>query len=97
MIEKTQIPRRDFIKNTAIVASAVAVSTLLVEGCAEEKKEGPKKWPEGKLNIAVIGVGMGFGNMGRCMDENIVALCDVDRERMKGRIEAFNDSKVLAR
>lgn len=48
--------------------------TLLTEGCVEEQKQEPKKWPERKLNIAVIGLGMGFGNMEKCIDENIVSL-----------------------
>lgn len=84
MSEQQDMPRRDFIKSTAIVASALAVPTVLTAGCEEEKK-----WPEGKLNIAVIGLGMGYGNMKNCMDENIVALCDVDERRLDGRLDDF--------
>ncbi len=92
MNEENQIPRRDFIKSTTIVASTVAVAGLIAESCSTPVAEPEKKeWPGGKLNIAVVGVGMGFGNMGRCMDENIVALCDVDTERLKGRIESFKE------
>ena len=91
MTESNQIPRRDFIKNTAIIASVAAIPALLTESCAEEQKQEPKKWPEGKLNIAVIGLGMGFGNMENCIDENIVALCDVDNDRMKVRLENFKE------
>ena len=92
MNEKKQIPRRDFIKSTAVVASTVAITGLISESCSAPVTEQEKKdWPKGNLNIAVIGIGMGFGNMSRCMDENIVALCDVDMERMKGRIERFKE------
>ncbi len=92
MNEENQIPRRDFIKSTTIVASTVAVAGLITESCSTPVAEPEnKEWPGGKLNIAVVGVGMGFGNMGRCMDENIVALCDVDTERLKGRIESFKE------
>ncbi len=92
MNEENQIPRRDFNKSTAIVASTVTVAGLITESCSTPVAEPEKKeWPGGKLNIAVVGVGMGFGNMGRCMDENIVALCDVDTERLKGRIESFKE------
>jgi len=38
--------------------------------------------PNNKLNIAAIGVGgMGSGNIEKCSEENIVALCDVDLKR----------------
>ena len=93
MSEETQIPRRDFIKSTAVIASAVAVTGLLSESCSAPVSEGQEKkeWPAGKLNIAVIGVGMGYGNFSRCSDENLVAMCDVDTERLKGRIEKFKE------
>ncbi|MCY1721398.1 Gfo/Idh/MocA family oxidoreductase [Prolixibacteraceae bacterium Z1-6] len=92
MEKEKQVPRRDFIKTSALVATAVAVPTLLSTGCAEEKQEQEeKKWPEGKLNIAVVGIGMGWGNMKNCMDENIVAVCDVDLDRMDKRITSFRE------
>ena len=90
MREQKQLPRRDFIKTSAVIATAVAIPAYLATGCSEKKQE-EKKWPEGKLNIAVVGIGMGFGNMEKCMDENIVALCDVDNDRMKSRIEKFKE------
>ena len=86
-MEENQIRRRDFIKSSAVVASAVAAPALLTAGCSEEKN-----WPEDKLNIAVVGLGMGYGNMKRCMEENIVALCDVDNRRTKGKLEDFKEN-----
>ena len=95
MSKEVQVPRRDFIKSTAIVATATAISGALVAGCANEEKsaapEEKKVWDKDKLNIAVVGVGMGWGNMQRCSDENIVALCDVDTRRLAGRIESFKE------
>ncbi len=85
------IQRRDFIKTSATVAAAVAVPAYLATGCAEEKQEEKKEWPKGKLNIAVVGIGMGYGNMERCMDENIVAMCDVDLERLDARLTKFKE------
>lgn len=84
-----QVPRRTFIKSSAIVASAAAIApSLFATGCSEKQQE-KRTWPEGKLNIAVVGLGMGYGNMKNCTDENIVAMCDVDARRLEGRVEDF--------
>ncbi|TKG90096.1 Gfo/Idh/MocA family oxidoreductase [Puteibacter caeruleilacunae] len=88
MSEKSGVlPRREFIKKTAIVASIAAAPAYLTAGCSVEKKE----WPAGKLKIAVIGLGMGSANMRNCMDENIVALCDVDERRLKGVLNKLKE------
>jgi predicted dehydrogenase len=90
MSQEKQLPRRDFIKKSAIIASVAAVPAYLSTGCSEQEQE-KKDWPAGKLNIAIIGIGMGYSNMTKCMDENIIALCDVDKDRMKGRLESFTE------
>ena len=58
--------------------------------------------PNNKLNIAAIGVGgMGSGNIEKCSEENIVALCDVDLKRGKKTFGAhpkakrFRDFRVM--
>lgn len=96
MNKQDQLPRRDFIKSTAIMTAATAFSGALISGCAEKPKGGAvisndekRNWEKGKLNVAVIGVGMGWGNMKQCADENIVAVCDVDITRIEWRINSF--------
>lgn len=84
---KPKLPRREFIKNSALVASIAAVPTCLTAGCSQEKKH----FPEGKLNIAVVGLGMGWHNMLNCTNENIVAFCDVDKMRIDGRMKTFKE------
>ena len=65
---KNMVLRRSFIKSAAYTSVGFAVLPNFIS-CS----------PSGKLNIAVIGVGgRGEKNWEPCMNENIVALCDVD-------------------
>ncbi len=68
------IKRRDFLKG-ALAASAVGVAPFNI------LKAGPS--PNGKLNIAGIGIGsQGSGNASYLTrSNNVIALCDVDEER----------------
>ena len=97
------MPRRVFVKNAAFIAAAASAvpAFLSSAGCKEEKT--PKKpkmkpvvidnkkrdFPKGKLNIAVIGLGMGYGNLRNCLGENIVAMCDVDMRILKAKLGQF--------
>ena len=55
--------------------------------------------PSGKLNIAAIGIGgMGRNNIAKCaVNENIVALCDVDASERTGKIFALYPKAVKYR
>jgi predicted dehydrogenase len=95
---KKLMPRREFIRSSSVLASASILPATLGSGCTEEKKpialeenSFEKKWPAGKLNIALIGLSMGYNNMRKCADENIVAFCDVDRRPIKTRLEKFKE------
>ena len=81
--------RRQFLKATALVTSAVSLVPRHVLG-------GPRqKAPSEKLNIAGIGVGgMGGSNLKACADENIVALCDVDANYAAKTFAAYPKAKV---
>src|SRR3954471_24280313 len=66
------ISRRQFTSTAAMAALSAAIvpSRVLGQGA-----------PGNKLNLAAIGVGgMGASNLKACAGENIVALCDVDRD-----------------
>ena len=64
--------RRDFVGDTARLAVGAMIVPRHVLGRGYRA-------PSAKLNVAVVGVGgMGMQNMKRMLDENIVALCDVD-------------------
>ena len=66
------ISRRQFAATTALAALSAAIVPSRVLGAQA---------PSNKLNIAAIGIGgMGAANLKACEGENIVALCDVDRD-----------------
>ena len=79
--------RRDFLRTTALVASAFAVVPRHVLG-------GPDA-PSNKLNIAGIGIGgMGGENIKQCASENIVALCDVDHRFAANTLKRYPNARA---
>jgi len=79
---------RGFIRSSAAGAAAFAIvpgSVLGLRGAAS---------PNGKLNLAAIGVGgQGGGDLNNLASENIVALCDVDSERAAASSRKFPGAK----
>ncbi|QGY47374.1 gfo/Idh/MocA family oxidoreductase [Maribellus comscasis] len=75
--------RRSFLKTTSVVTTgAVFIPNMI--SCS----------PSQKLNIAVIGVGgRGKANWSECMNENVVALCDVDENRAAEGFNTFPNAK----
>ena len=69
----TDYSRRDFVGDSAKLAVGAMIVPRWVLG-------GPGYVPpSAKLNIACVGIGgMGMSNMSRMLNENIVAVCDVD-------------------
>jgi predicted dehydrogenase len=66
------ISRRQFAARTALAALSAAIVPSRVLGAQA---------PSNRLHIAGIGIGgMGASNLKACAGENIVALCDVDRD-----------------
>ena len=81
--------RRDFLYSAAGAAAAFTVVPSHVLG----GRAGAA--PSDKLNIAIIGVGgRGGASVGGCDSENIVALCDVNTERMAGAIKEHPRAKT---
>jgi predicted dehydrogenase len=76
----TSLTRRQFLRGAALSATAFMVvpgSVLGLRGATS---------PNGKLNLAGIGIGgQGAHDLGQMESENIVALCDVDKN-YAGRI-----------
>lgn len=85
LLSSSGFSRRDFLKTTALAAGAAAFGMpAIVRG----------QNLNSKLNIAAIGVGgKGSSDVGACAGENIVALCDVDRDYAGGMIAKYPQSK----
>lgn len=81
-----KLSRRMFLTRT----SAAAAGTLMLPGIL---KYGNGR-DNGKVNIAVIGVGgQGQSNWRECMQENIVALCDVSETAAANGFKTFPNAK----
>ena len=79
------VSRRQFTSTAAMAALSAAIVPSRVVG---------QDAPRNKLNLAAIGIGgMGASNLKACADENIVALCDVDRGYAAKVIAAFPKAK----
>ena len=76
--------RRKFLRQAAAGGLAVATGTCLRSSSVRGQK------PADKLNLAIIGVGgRGHANMMAVAGEHIVALCDVDRNRLESAGKRF--------
>jgi hypothetical protein len=80
-----QLPRRDFLRSTALVAGTAAFGfpqVLLAQDAL------------GKLNLGVVGAaGKGASDTNHCASENIVALCDADEEHCAGQRKKYPNAK----
>jgi len=86
----TKLSRRNFLKTSGAAATAAFALNVV-----PSKVLGADA-PSNKLNIAGIGIGgMGMGNLRGCMDENIVALCDVDKsDHTAAARDTFPDATI---
>jgi hypothetical protein len=81
------VNRRTFLTRTAAFGAGV---TVLKSGILKAGNS-----PNGKLNIAVIGVGgRGAGNLNAIKGENIVAICDVNEKTLAKAAEGFPQAKT---
>ncbi len=68
--------RRDFLKAGTTAAALSAVSVSVPAYCQD-------KAPSSKLNLVIVGpAGRGAANYHAVLSENILALCDIDMNRL---------------
>ncbi|HEY0970787.1 MAG TPA: Gfo/Idh/MocA family oxidoreductase [Gemmatimonadales bacterium] len=72
------ITRRDFVADGARLALGAMIAPPMI--VPRHVLGGPGyRAPSDTLNVAIVGAGgMGMSNMSKLLDENVVALCDVD-------------------
>ena len=88
----SRLNRREFLGASAAVAGAVAAGDTLAAPPAPKPKA-----PSDKLHVAVVGVaGRGGANLNGVAGENIVALCDVDANRLGKAAKRFPKAKTFA-
>lgn len=87
------LSRRKFITRTSAAAAGAMIIPGLV-GCGSGSGTKAKGSATGKVNIAVIGVGgQGQQNWRDCMEENVVALCDVSDTAAAEGFNTFPNAK----
>ena len=80
----SRFSRREFIKTTA-----ASSATLCFPAITRSKS------PNGKLNVGLIGVGgRGRSHVNACRYEDIVALCDVNANSLKGALKTAPDART---
>jgi|TARA_B110000305_G_C19454441_1_gene650001 predicted dehydrogenase len=91
MNKKSLVTRRKFIQTTATVAIA---APFILESCARSNSIN------GVLNHACIGIGgMGLGDLKQFIKHpnvNILAICDVDSERLKTASELVPEARIYS-
>jgi len=83
--------RRDFVQQTALAAGAAAAAQIVPRHVLGGPRNIP---PSEKMNVAGIGIGgMGAANLRAVESENIVALCDVDKNYAAGTVRKYPQAK----
>ena len=86
---KETVNRRTFLKHSAVLGAGI---TILKSGILKAGNS-----PNGKLNIAAIGVGgRGGDDLNEVKSENIVALCDVNEKNLAAAAKKFPQAKTYA-
>src|SRR6266542_3879605 len=92
---KSAFPRREFLKRAAVVGSAALSFPTIIPSTVLGQNA-----PSNRINIGLIGMGLMMGSHHNIMlgrgDVQVVAICDVDRnkrERAKARTETSYGAK----
>lgn len=79
-----RLSRREFIKTTAASSAILGFPAIT-----------RSKSPNGKLNVGLIGVGgRGRSHVNACRYEDIVALCDVNANSLKGALKTAPEART---
>lgn len=85
--------RREFLRQALAFGTAVPLAASGLLRAEEEPKKA--KSANERLNLGIIGVaGRGGENLNGVRSENIIALCDIDRDHLGAAQRAFPDAKA---
>jgi len=91
MQSKSNLSRRDFLRGCGAGAAVVSSGVWSQLAAAESKS------PNEKLNIACVGTANRAGaNINGCQSENIVALCDVDKNYLDRAAAKYPGARTYA-
>ena len=83
--------RRNFLKNSTMLAAGLGISPLLASAAPTVSHK--EETINGRVNIAVIGVGMGCRDLQGALSDNpwvhCVGMCDVNKVRLDEQIARF--------
>lgn len=89
----SSVGRREFLRQAIAAGTAMAAAGSL----SPRPVVAAPRSPNEKLNIGVVGVAaQGAYNLGNVATENIVALCDIDSQRLGAAAEKFPQAKKYA-
>ena len=83
--------RRNFIKSSSLLAAGLGMSSVISPHTLVSARQAPTS---DRVNIGVIGVGMGCADMGEMLANNwvhCVAMCDVNQERLETQATNFKE------
>jgi predicted dehydrogenase len=84
--------RREFLRQAAAIGAAFPFACTAL---SVDEQPRPAKSANDRLNVGVIGVaGRGGDNLNGVRSENIVALCDIDRNHLGAAAKAFPQAKA---
>ena len=88
--------RRTFLKNSGMLAAGLGLSNLIIEDVKATPSINQRPAaPSDRVNIGVIGVGMGGDDVMDAMSANnfahCIGVCDVNRQRRAQRVAAFKE------
>lgn len=81
--------RRNFLKNTGALAAGLGISSVLSPRAMASIHQSA---PSDRVNVAVIGVGMGCGDLNGILQNNwahCLGMCDVNQERLESQAADF--------
>lgn len=84
------ISRRAFIKTSSVAAASIGLSSILSPKVMAAIRNSA---PSDRVNIGVIGVGMGCSDLRGILENpwvHCVAMCDVNKERLESQAATFN-------